>query len=431
MIDRTLLKLAVLGVALCGSLLASRVLKEVPATRRWALFAIGILPFLDLQHFSVSFLTDDWYRGDSAGLSVTAVDCLTLALWLALPRSPGPFRWLRWLYFAVALAGLPLSPVPPYAAFSLWKLVRMYALVDVVWTACADEGGPPALLAGMGLGVAWQGVLTLNEHYLLHRYQAHGAFDHQNTLGMACGLVAPVALALVLARPGLRLAWLTLAGASLAVLFSLSRGSLTMMLGAFALVACLSAARELTRRKAALAAVGLLAVALLAVRVWPTWSDRFHNAPRASADGRVQFEQAASLMTADHPFGLGMNQFSWSLEHLGYADRVGLTGHDRGSVVHNIYWLTAAELGWLGLLVYLLLLAAPLWTALSSGLRARDDVRGDVLIGCAAGLIATYGHGTLEWVARQTAFAYVFWAMVALVAAVAHQARAAAAPAPA
>lgn len=419
-----LLKVTALLAALGLSVLASLVLRRQPASRRWALAVLGFLPFAGLHAFSISFLVNDWYRGDSAGLEFTAIDCIVLALWLALPGGrPGPFRAVRWLYFTAVLLALPFAPVPLYSLFSVWKLLRMFALVTVVARACEDVDAPPVLLRGIGLGALFQGLLALDQHFRLHRYQAVGAFDHQNTLGMACTLVAPISLAIVLARPGRRLAWAALGGGLLAVLLSLSRGSLVMILVALAAVFCASAARELTWRKVGLGAGALLAAAGVALRVWNTWSDRFLNAPKASAEGRVLFERAASMMADDHPLGLGLNQFSWALEHLGYAQRAGITGYDTRAVVHNIYWLTAAELGWPGLAAYLLLLAAPLWMAASAGLRAKGDLRGDVLLGCAAGLLATYLHGTLEWVARQTAFAYLFWTLAALVAALAHQLR--------
>ena len=423
MIDLTLLKWLAALVAVIASVAAAPLLRANPRLRSWTLGAMGFLPFAGLQHFSLNLVyADEFYRGDSTGLEVTAIDFLMLALWLALPkRSPGPYRIARLLYLAAVLVPLSFAPVPVLSMFSLWKLLRMYAVVTVVARACEDPEAPPMLIRGFGLGVILQALYTLDEHYRLHEYQATGAFEHQNTLGMACSLIAPIALAIALSAPRRRMAWAAAAAASLAILLSLSRGSLIALILGFTIVFFISCIRSFTARKVRLAAGALVAGAAVALRVWATWSDRFLHAPKASAEGRQLFEQAAALMLADHPFGLGINQFSWALEHLGYSGRAGITGYDAGAVVHNIYWLTAVELGWAGLLAYLFLIAAPLWTALHHSVRAPENPRGDVLAGCAAGLAATYAQGLLEWLSRQSAFAYLFWMVVALIAALARQ----------
>jgi len=60
-------------------------------------------------------------------------------------------------------------------------------------------------------------------------------------------------------------------------------------------------------------------------------------------------------------------------------------------------------------------MAVPIVLALHGAWRARHDIRGDVLLGCAAGLIAADVQGTLEWVARQTVMGYLYWGVAALV----------------
>jgi len=117
------------------------------------------------------------------------------------------------------------------------------------------------------------------------------------------------------------------------------------------------------------------------------------------------------MMLKDHPFGIGINQFSWVLQHGGYAQD--MYAYDKGGLVHNLYWLTLAELGYAGLIAFILLMGTPLLIAAWGAMRLRD-IRGDILLGCAGGMIALLAQSTLEWVARQTVMGYLFWGIAAL-----------------
>jgi O-antigen ligase len=159
----------------------------------------------------------------------------------------------------------------------------------------------------------------------------------------------------------------------------------------------------------------MLGVLLLLAKSLDTILERWSGAPKASEEARVLFNEAARAMLNDHSFGIGINMYSHVLEHGGYADRLGMAPVDRSGVAHHIYWLTAAELGYVGLAAYALLLIAVLVLAIKAA-RARD-VRGDIALGIAAGLFVTYVHGTSEWILRQTAMSYAFWTAAAMVAA--------------
>ena len=136
--------------------------------------------------------------------------------------------------------------------------------------------------------------------------------------------------------------------------------------------------------------------------------------PRADA-------RAASLMLHEHPLGVGPNAFMSQLLFGGYADRSGLTWSERVALVHNIYTLTAAEMGYAGVVALVVLFLVPLALALRYGLRMRHDRRGDVLLGLGVGLMIFYAHGFFEWVWRQTEVSYVYFAIIAIVAVLTRQ----------
>lgn len=413
------LKWTAAAVALCLAPLVGRLLRTRPALLAAAATLLGLLPFVGLQRLSLHLISYEAYRGDARGLEVTAVDFLACALLFALPpRAPMPYRRAFAFFGLAALLSIPGSELPLYSLFSVWKVARLALVVAVVARLCEDESAAPRLLRGMALGVCFEALLTAWQHFALHQYQARGTFEHQNTLTMACNLVAPIGLALLLVRRGL---WAAVAvlGASLVCLFALSRGSLVSLCVSLLAVFVFSMLRGLTRRKLVLSAAAAVAAFAVGLKTLPTIIHRFQTAPRSSADSRLLLERAAELMAAEHPFGVGINQFSNALEHLGYAGRAGLdvSGYDASAIVHNIYRLNAAELGLPGLLAYLILIGGPLALAISGAARAGDTARGAVLLGCAVAFGASYLQGTLEWLSRQTAFAYLYFMLAAMVAA--------------
>jgi len=140
-----------------------------------------------------------------------------------------------------------------------------------------------------------------------------------------------------------------------------------------------------------------------------------------SIEHRQMLEVAASLMLQEHPLGIGPNCFISQLLHGGYGERAGLNWGQRLSIVHNIYWLTAAEMGYSGVVALVVLFLVPLASALRYGLRTRHDRRGDVLLGLGVGLMVFYAHGFIEWVWRLTEVSYVYFTIIAIVAVLTRQ----------
>lgn len=389
----------------------------------WLWRLVGFLPFYGLDSVDINVLSFEHYRGDSRGIEITLLDLLLLSMRMTLPRrrTPPPMLAASTAYAVVVTLSAVIAFSPLFAIFSVWKLARMLLLVRVVARGAAARDVPPEILRGMAFGTLYEFGLVLQQRYVLHMHQACGNFPHQNTLGMALNLVLPAVLALHLAGIPGRLSGIALVAGAVSVVLTLSRGALTMMGIGWSLVYVASVLRKNTPRKRSLGLRAVLGATALLVRAWDSLVDRFTNAPKESAEGREQFEAAAALMLREHPLGMGINQYSLALEQAGYGARVGILGYDASGIVHNIYWLTAAETGYLGLAVFLALLGAPVVTALRAGLRARRDVRGDVLIGFAVGLLLLYAQGTLEWALRQTTLSYLFWTIAGVIDGLARQ----------
>jgi O-antigen ligase len=407
-------------IALLAALLAispaAKHARKNPKVMTALVMALGVLPFVPVH---INLISYEFYRGDARGIEITLEDIVALILALAIPPTgrPSSFRFIRAAYYLAFVISFFVSVLPHFSVFSLWKLARMYVVFNVAERVAADPRRAASLVTGLASGVVYETILVLDQRYHQGLMRASGNLLHPNSLGMALNLVFPTSLAILLAGQGGRLAWVTVGGAILAVIMSLSRGAMMMALAAAAFVYFGSVGRKLTRRKIAVAVAGIVGIGIVLIKALDTIIERFTMAAASSEEARHHFEAAAKLMLAEHPLGIGVNAFSFVLDKHGYADRANVDFGDRDGIVHNIYWLTAAETGYFGIVAYAALLGVPLFVALRCVMKHRDDVRGDVLLGIAGGLIVTYVQGKAEWIARQTTMSYLFFLMIALIAA--------------
>lgn len=367
---------------------------------------LGLLLWLPL--INVNLVSHETYRGADRGFEFTHVDLVAWTLLVALPKPARgmPFRLVQLVYFSACASTLWSSVVPLYTAFSLWKLVRMFLFTAAVWRICVSPERVVKLLDGLALGLVFQALYCVKLRYWDGYHQVAGVFSHQNSLGMAVNLVLPLLLARFMYVRSY-LAGAGVASGCLCVIFSLSRGSLTMLLIGLSSVYFVSMLRGLTPRKAAISLCGFAGASAVVAKSFDTIVRRFESAPEASANAREKFEEVARMMFDEHPFGIGMNMYSWEMGQV-YGPRLGLPESDAG-VAHHIYWLTLAECGYLGIVAYVLVLAVVLWAALRAAIAARRDFRGQLAVGCVAGMTVMYLQGFLEWIARQTIQSYLFW----------------------
>ncbi len=382
---------------------------------------VTLLAFELFNPAHVNLCSDESYRGESRGFEITSVDLIVLALAIAQHRRgarPLTTHRLvpqRWLYLAVVLMSALAGADPFRSAFSIWKLLRMYMAFGVLAGLFQELELANAALLGLAYGVLSQGLQSLWQKYAYHAVRVVGSQSHPNSLAMIVNFVAPVAFALLLRGARNRLLLGVYALAAMCDVFSLCRGGMMMFLLSTALVVGLSFGRGITPHK--IKVVGSLFVGgtLALLKSLDTIVKRFTEAPKESELARKLFNMAARAMADEHPFGVGINMYSYVLDHGGYADRFGIEPGDRNGIAHHIYWLTTAETGYVGCAVYLLLLGSVLVGALRL-VREAGPV-GEIAIGIFAGLLITYTQGTAEWIARQTNMSYLFWLFAAMISA--------------
>ena len=368
---------------------------------------------------SINFLSTENYRGPDRGFELTLTDLVALALAIAvIVRFPRQVNWLPFgtlpmaLLFVVAIVSTATAPAPLLGAFTLFKLVRVYLLfwtvVNVLRTGVSLDYLRYGLVA-MGLLVAF---LAVEQKYLHGMYRITGPFDHSNGIPLYCNLVIPALLLWGLADRRLSSAQAAATvfaslGMVFAVVATQSRAGTLLTAGSVVLALALANAKARSLRvsmiTAALAALLVTGAAMVA----DTLIERFREAPESSEQARDEFNVAARLMAGDRTLGVGLNNFSLVLttvdRYNGHIEV--MKGEEQGGVAHHIYWLTAAEMGYVGLALFVAVLGGFVVKAAVGGFRARglDSL---LLWGLFIGFVAVHLQGTLEWGLRITPMAF-------------------------
>src|SRR5262249_10000451 len=164
---------------------------------------------------------------------------------------------------------------------------------------------------------------------------------------------------------GGRLAPAVIAAGLVIAVLTASRGTIALDCLGLATVFVLSALRQWAPPKAEGLWAGVAAVAVVAPFAASSLQQRFHGGPELGLSEedseRLMFKKAADLMLSDHPMGVGANHFTVIANLGGYFARAGSTwAAGRASNVHNVYWLVAAETGYIGLVAFVAFLVPPL-----------------------------------------------------------------------
>jgi hypothetical protein len=137
----------------------------------------------------------------------------------------------------------------------------------------------------------------------------------------------------------------------------------------------------------------LLSIPALVV-VLPKVIERFQNAPVESGESRDVANLASERMGDDYFLGVGLNNYSFAINYMPYGKD--LAELDRG-IAHHIFWLHYAELGILGVILYVLMTGTFIWIALRFILKRRDSQERVFAIGIFTAFVINWLIGTLEW----------------------------------
>ena len=376
-------------------------------------FMLGLLIFLigplDLYVAPISWAG---WPGPVKGLEVSVLDGLAVAIIAATRpiKTPLMLKLALGIYAIAILVSTLMSGQYQPCIFYAWQLFRAVLVYQAVARATAGYSDfPIRVLYGLGLGLAFE-AFTATSQYIGGDSQAGGHFGHQNLLGMASLLVALPIFALLLAGHRTKFAIGILVCEAVIVFAGGSRAAIGLFgIGLFICI-FLSIWHRSSGRKTMICGLAFLGLACTAPVMMLAVERRSEQARLSSNEEREQFNKAARMIIADHPLGVGANRYVIVANLGGYSERAGVPWNvsERSAPVHNFYYLVAAELGLLGFIGLIALLAGIILTGIRALKRVAWSERSELLVGVTASAIVASGYFAFEWVAMTFHIHYLF-----------------------
>ncbi len=442
-----------MAVGIFGPIVVARIMAILP---KYQNFALGLMVFA-MCHIKKPYYQEVFfvlYRGVDRGFGVTVPDVIFLGFFLFIAFGGTKRRIIWWPYnsfpwvavIIISLISLLGCQVAYYGLFTVHKFVRGLLLYWVIVNIVHSRKEINIIIGAFIAAMIFEGWIVLIAKYVTKTAvnRAVGSFPHPNSLAMYVNLISPIVMSMLLsgALPKKWNKWAILAIASsiICVVFTKSRGALVIMLGAYAIVMFFSFIFKPTWRKSRLLITGMIVGVIFGSIMAPKIIKRFKTAPKESAETRDYFNNAATIMANDHFFGVGLNSYSWMLKNVEkyywavYPDkweefedrgdfigaddfRWSVHGQSRLGTCHHIYLLMAAEIGWIGMWVFIILIIRFYIRNIYFFFRANDWYYKSIALGMLAGLATLHLQGMLEWIFRQTQVFYLFFTVSGLLTA--------------
>lgn len=327
----------------------------------------------------INFFSRELYRASTRGLEISLVDLCALVMAGAIVSQPARYN-IRWfpplsvpyaVYILIALVswamvgpsfGVPEGlGAPPYdrfevglyPMFEITKVLRGCLVYWVMVNYLQERAAVRALVVGFGVTALYMSMVSVVDRYFYGVHRVRATLGHANSLATYMAMTGTLMFAFALGIDGwmipLLFGLLTgLSGGS--VVLTISRGGLmALALGVYTVWSALY--RRFLNLKNTLILVACALGGLVALGIaLDTLRTRFVDEQDAGADleYRGLYNEEGRLMARDRLFGVGMGNFSaWSWNR--YAELVD-PELQPGTPAHNIWYLTAGELGIPGLL---------------------------------------------------------------------------------
>jgi hypothetical protein len=419
-----------------GTLVTTGILLFAPKFRPAAFFLMvggaAITGMFDLNIYSAY-----WYRGTSRGFEVTLLDILALGLLFSSMISPRPgqprFYWPASLgpmiLFLVYCLGTTLLATPSiFGLYEISKLVRGIVFFMAAALFVRSERDLGFMVVALALAVCGEGLIAARERLLIGIYRPGGTFFHPNSLSMYLCLVTPVLVAAGSStlHPWIRrLCWLAVVVAGGTMVLTLSRAGLPIFVVVAGAAFLWCASWRPTPGSVVVGALATIFVGAVVLQSLPLIKERFGQATLQEEyfDGTGEtrgyyFRQAEVILDEKPLFGVGLNNWSYWVSRE-YGKAVGMRYENYDDIVyapptdvlpmfrfaapaHNLGVLTAAEIGWIGLALLLVLWAR--WLMIGAGFlfSRRPEALHRIGIGVCFGVLGVFLHSFTEWTFRQT-----------------------------
>ena len=370
---------------------------------------------------NINFISMELYRGPDRGFEINLTDLILLCLSISfLIKYPMRLKWLpvhtglMLGLFILACISISGANQPLLSLFTLFKMLKFYLLYWCVTNYIALDSDLRFILAGLVASGLFVAMLAFQQKYMLGIYRIHGPFDHSNTVPLYLNLIIPVVLGWTLTAPWIK-GWqvminiLAVLGMMCTVVATFSRAGIGLMAASVFTTLIITYIYSKTLRIKIAGIVFCLCTVAGASMAADSFIDRIKNAPVSSAEARDEFNVVAEMMANNNTFGVGLNNFSNALtETPEYRDQLEvMKNEEQAGVVHHVYWLTAAELGYPGLFLFVLLLLRIAWKTFRL-IPVLETEKKMIAWGTLIGFCCLHTSGFVEWAFRITPVFYMF-----------------------
>jgi hypothetical protein len=337
--------------------------------------------------------------------------------------------WLFYLFCASATFSIFVAEYPTYVIMAAVKTVECSVIGIAIFNFLRDDDDLRFMLHCLACTMAWQFVVVLKQKYVNHIYQVYGTFEHQNSLSTFTTMIGLVFLGAGLAPKAKYSNWFLWSYIFCAAIVesSLSRGSLAMFALGTIIVLLLSLIDRVTKRRVyAVISLSLVAAIGLALTM-DTIVGRFHDYGNDESKlTRDYLNEAARAMVADHPLGVGWNNFGRMINQpYHYGDHIDAHQRQSGNpvdplyqkgIVESLYYLIIAENGYQSIVIFVAFFSLFLYYNLRGAIQFRSDFVGGFSIGMFAGCGVIYIQRTLERVLTQPRNMFLWFLLLGAVA---------------
>src|SRR5580765_7106182 len=204
-------------------------------------FVMLILLSAVTERVDVNFVSRDWYRGSTRGFEVSLVDLISFCLLVSAIVAPRRGeRRLFWpaslgamlLFFGYAAFCTAIAEPKLFPMFELSKMIRGMFIFIAAALFVRGERELRLLIFGLGLAVAYEGLVALMQRYYYGIHRVGGTVDDPNSLSMYFCMTAPVLVAAINSNFPKLLKFLSFSAVSLAcvgVVLTISRAGVVTM----------------------------------------------------------------------------------------------------------------------------------------------------------------------------------------------------------
>jgi len=429
------------------------VLCLMPRLRNFAFFFL-LAGAVVSERMDVNLMSAEWYRGTTRGFEFSLIDICAWAILFSTILTPqrhqkrfyfpASFGFML-LYLAVAIFSVTISQPKLFGMFEVSKIIRA---IMVFWAAALhvqSEKELKYLVMAIATAVWLQGLLAIKHRVFLHVDRATGTLDHANSLSMYLCMTGPVLVAAATAAWESK--WLkyycygAIALACVGSLLTVSRTGIP----AFALVTlgatafCMS--WKITFKKLALTTLIVCGLVGMTALNWQNLKERFGETDLEKEkdtkgfENRGQYFGLAKAILNERPNGVGLNNWSYWVSKR-YGELTGVPYEDYDDIprsmldspvvydwgakyappAHNLGIITVGEMGWIGLVAFVLLWMRWFWVGASFFWRRSEAPMRRLGVGIFFALLGVFLQSLTEWVFRQTPIIMTFHALVGTMA---------------